>query len=383
MDKSMELRTPNDILQALTDGQRLRFLAHKQGETCGSAMPVCGGAARPSAGGAYACADKAADAATPQAGVDQPHGQRLRFLVCAHVNPDGDTLGASLALRMALMRLGHEVTVVCEHAVPTLYAFLPGAESVCTPGQAQGAYDIAIAVDVSDYARLGNTAPLYDAAPVRLVIDHHPTNDRFGQVNWIAPDASATGLLVQQLITDLGVELTQDIATCLYVAVSTDTGHFQFGNTTGDAMRAAATLMEAGVDVSDVSRKLYRTRQRASVELLARGLSSMTFSPDGRVAGCTLTRQDILDTGAGEGDSEGIVNYGIEIVGVQAAYMARENGDGVKCSLRAIAPYDVGALAKRLGGGGHARAAGCTLAMPLADAAAFLRVQLCAMLRGE
>lgn len=290
-------------------------------------------------------------------------------LLCMHIGPDGDTLGSTLALGMALERMGKRVRLACADPVPALYAFLPGTESIMPPDALAGErFDLAVAVDVSDASRLGAVRPLFEAAPVRAVIDHHPTNDRFGNVNWIEPAAAATGVLALASIRELGVSLSADMADCLYVALATDTGNFSFGNTDGAVLRAAAELVEAGARPDRLTERVYRTRSRQGVELMGRALSTLRLFAEGRAAIMTLSAQDFAETGACDSMTEGIVNYAVEIVDVQIAALARERGSEIKCSLRAREPRDVAALAKSFGGGGHALAAGCSLPLPMGEA---------------
>lgn len=286
-----------------------------------------------------------------------------RMLLCAHVGPDGDTLGATLALGEALRALGKEVRLACEDRAPALYAFLPGIEAFCLPETlAREQFDTAVAVDVADIKRLGAARAVFDAAPQRVVIDHHPTNDGFGLANWVEPKASATGMMVLSLIAQLGVALSPSMADCLYTALSTDTGHFSFMSTDAETMRAAGDLMDAGAQPARLTSLLYRTRSRAGVELLGRALASLRFDAEQRVASMILTAQDFAQTGAAEALTDGIVNYAIEVRGVLMAATLRESAQGgIKCSLRARAPYDVSVIAQDFGGGGHVSAAGCTL----------------------
>ena len=295
--------------------------------------------------------------------------QAQRVVLIAHVSPDGDTLGSALALRLALLAAGAVAHVVCQDAVPDLYASLPGAETVVAPQETAGrVYDLAVAVDVSDALRMGGSAPVFEAARARMVVDHHGTNTRFGEENWIEPDASATGVLVLELVRALGAQLTPDIARCLFVAMSTDTGHFQYQNTNAQVMRAAADCVEAGIDVARITEGLYRERPRAKTELLACALRSLTFERDGHLAYMKLSRADFKRCGASDAMSEGLINYAIETQGVKVAFLARENNAGVKFSLRSRPPYDVAEVCKRFGGGGHVFAAGCTIAAPLDEA---------------
>ncbi|MCL2545399.1 MAG: DHH family phosphoesterase [Clostridia bacterium] len=287
-------------------------------------------------------------------------------LLCAHIGPDGDTLGSTLALCAALEALAKTVHLTCADPVPALYAYMPGSARIVAPDTlAAERFDLAVAVDVSDGDRLGAARPLFDAAPVRVVIDHHATNDCFGGVNWIEPQAAATGMMVLACIRDLGVPLTREMAEYLYAAISTDTGNFRFSNTDAAVLRAAAALVDAGAQPDKLTEQLFYTRSRAGVQLRGRALSTLRLFAGGRAAVMTLTAQDFADTGAADSMTEGIVNYAIEIVGVEAAALARELDGEIKCSLRAREPYDAAALAQRFGGGGHARAAGCSLPLPM------------------
>ena len=290
-------------------------------------------------------------------------------LLCAHIGPDGDTLGSTLALGAALQALGKRVQLTCADPVPALYAFMPGSEKIVAPdGLAGEVFDLAIAVDVSDPARLGGARVLFDAAAKRLVIDHHPTNDGFGNVNWVVPHAAATGMLVLACIKGLGVPLSLEMAEHLYVAVSTDTGNFRFANTDAAVLRAAAVLAEAGARPDRLTELLFYTRSLAGVALRGRALSGLRLFAGGRAAVMALTAQDFAQTDATDSMTEGIVNYAIEITGVDVAILARERDGEIKCSLRAREPFDVGLLAQQFGGGGHALAAGCSLPLPIQDA---------------
>lgn len=288
--------------------------------------------------------------------------QAQRLLFVAHVSPDGDTLGSNLALCLSFLSLGKNVTVVCQDDVPEIYAFLPGIDRVRKPESVSGEqYDVAVAVDVSDSLRLGSCKELYDAQPIRMVVDHHPTNDNFGQINWIMPEAAATGVMVLSLIKELGVALDKDIATCLYVAISTDTGHFEYANTNGSAMRAAAELVDTGISVNKITRHLYHDMPLPKMLLLSRALYRMRFEYDGLVAYIPLRHIDFIECGASEEMTEGIINYALEIRGVQIAFMATERSDGIKFSMRAKHPYNVASICQKFGGGGHVLAAGCKI----------------------
>lgn len=301
-----------------------------------------------------------------------------KLLLVIHVSPDGDTLGSSLALGKGLTSLGKRVTYVCQDLPPPLYNFLPDAFLVRQPAQIKERdFDTAVAVDVADALRMGNAAALYEACPTRLVVDHHGTNDRFGQINWIEETFSAVGVQVYTLLRRLGVEITEEIATLIYTAICTDTGNFNYGNTTGQALRVAADMLDAGVDANTLTTRIYRTRSRAGVMLLGKALSTLTFHAQCSVSMMYLRRADFEEIEAAESMTEGIVNYAIEIQGMKAACLARETEEGIKCSLRAIEPYDVAKVAQALGGGGHPQAAGMTMREPLERAMAIVLDMLC------
>lgn len=254
-----------------------------------------------------------------------------RLLIIIHVSPDGDTLGSSLALGTGLESRGIACTYVCQDPPPSLYHFLPSVLKVRLPEQLAGeVFDTAVAVDVADSLRMGSAAPLFEASPHRIVIDHHGTNDAFGQVNWIASEYSAVGVQIADLLSHMEIPITKEIAMLLYTAICTDTGNFNYSNTNGQAMRTAARMVDAGVDVNDITRRIYRTRSREGVLLLSRALSTLTFHAQCSVASLSLRRKDFEETGADETMTEGIVNYGIEIEGVTTACFARETAEGIK-----------------------------------------------------
>lgn len=288
-------------------------------------------------------------------------------LVC-HVAPDGDTLASALALRYALTCRGKRCEVVCQDPVPELYHFLPEAGSVLPPEQLEMEPELLLAVDVADAARMGRAGGLVHRAQRVACIDHHVTNSGLGEVAVVDPGAPATGLMVLRVLDALGIPLDRPLATCLYTAISTDTGNFSFSNTCPEAFEAAARCLAAGIDLSELSYLLFRRKKRAQTLLLGRALGSLKFLDGGRLALITLTLEDFEACGAGGADTEGIVNYGIDTEGVVVAVIAQEREGMTKFSLRSRERVDVARIAASLGGGGHVRAAGVTLALPL-DAA--------------
>ena len=293
-----------------------------------------------------------------------------RVALIAHVSPDGDTVGATLALRLAFLSLGKAVDMICDGEVEARLSYLPGYDAFLKPEQTDGLYDAAIAVDVSDHRMLGKADRVFDSAPVRMVIDHHATNPAYGEFNYIRGDECSCCVLAYEAIVGLGVEVTRDMGTCLMTGMSTDTGHFMYPYTTPLAFEVAGKLCALGVDLSFITRVLYRTQSRASVNLTRTAYQKLRFELDGRVGVIELTRKDIEDAGATVEQTGGLVNRALEIEGVRMAILATEREDGVKLSLRAVEPDTVSDIAKRFGGGGHAQAAGVTMQMPMQDAVA-------------
>lgn len=306
-----------------------------------------------------------------------------------HVNADGDALGSVLALQMILAKLGKRADVFCPTPVVKGLRFLKGADKVKSAADASAVardnpqgepYDLVIAVDAADCARLGDCVSLFDHARKTAVIDHHSTNDGIAQYDWIDKDAAATGVLIFDLACALGVSIDSDIADCLFTAVSTDTGNFSQRNTTSKSLRVAAACIDAGTDVASLTERLYKIRSPGKTALLARALDSMRSLDGGRLISMRLSHSDFVQTGTDEADTEGLIDFGIAVQGSLAAVLASERCDGVKVSMRARPPVNVAAIAACLNGGGHALAAGCTVRMPLGEASALLEERLSAHL---
>ena len=295
-----------------------------------------------------------------------------RMALIAHVSPDGDTVGTTLALRLAFLSLGKAVDVVCDGDVPHSMFFLPGVDAFLKPDQAQGPYDTAIAVDVSDRSLLGKSEAVFDSAQVRMVIDHHATNPAYGDVNFIRGGESACCLLAYEVILALGVPMDVDMGTCLMTGLSTDTGHFQYPCTTEAALACAAHLRGLGVDISYITRMMYRTQPMERVNITRIAYNHMRFVLNGQVGVIELTRKDFEETGCTFGQADGLVNRALEVEGVRMAVLASERDEGIKMSLRAVEPDTVNDIAQRFGGGGHAQAAGCTIHAPIDEAVAMV-----------
>jgi phosphoesterase RecJ-like protein len=285
-----------------------------------------------------------------------------RFLLVTHENPDGDALGSILALKLALDQLGKDSVMYLygDAPLPVEYAFMP-LDELRRRLPDDWRERVLIAVDCANETRIGPEPEPLDGAPLVLDIDHHHDNTRFGQVNLIVPNASSTGEVLRDVFAELGVELTPEIAEALYIALVTDTGRFQYSNTTAKALRLAAELVEAGADVHAIFRRVYETVQFAKLKLLARALERAQIYDGGRLVVSYLLRNDFTDIGAAEAYSEGIIDYLRAVEGADMAALIREPRDGPanRVSLRASNDeLDVSAIARKSGGGGHRQAAG-------------------------
>jgi phosphoesterase RecJ-like protein len=290
--------------------------------------------------------------------------EHQRFLVASHENPDGDALGCLLAMHLALRQLGKDSAMFLpgEASLPAEYTFL-ALDGLLREPPVDRAGRVLVAVDCAKEERLGPDPSLLEGSPLTIDIDHHHDNTRFGDVNLIVPDASSTGEVLADVFSRLGVEITPEIAEPLYTAVVTDTGRFQYANTSPKALRLAADLIEAGADWHKVFQTVYESVQFAKLKLLARALERAEVYSGGRLVISYLLKSDFADAGASEPYSEGIIDYLRGVEGVSAAALIREppRGDGPthRVSLRSsVDEIDVSAIARKSGGGGHRQAAG-------------------------
>ena len=292
-----------------------------------------------------------------------------RFVLLAHLYPDGDVLGSQLALGLSLRDAGRSVAFACRHAVSEPFDFLPGAAEVQQWKEASGEYDVVVTLDTPDPSRVGGLLDGLRRPGTRVLnIDHHGDNKRYGDVNWIDTGAAATGEMVYALLAAAGFPLTPAAAVNLYTAIVTDTGSFRYSNTTARTLRIAAHLVEAGAMPADVATRLYETRQLAELRLLGRILQQVETSADGAVAWLVLDRSQTDSPDLSE--AEDFISYPRSLRTAKAAVLFRELAGEVKVSLRAKGEVNVARIAARFGGGGHPNAAGAILPGDLAHAKA-------------
>jgi len=289
-----------------------------------------------------------------------------RFLVTSHEAPDGDALGSVLATELALRQLGKDAVMFLggQAPLPGEFRFLELEKlGLLRTRPADSAERVLVAVDCASAGRVGAEPGLVDASPFTINIDHHHDNPRFGNVNLIVAEASSTGEVLADVFSELGVDVTPEIAEALYIALVTDTGRFQYANTTPKALRLAADLVEAGADVHRVFQGVYENVQFAKLKLLARALDRARGLEGGEIVVSHLLRDDFEAVGASEPYSEGIIDFLRSAEGALVSALIREPPrDGAparKVSLRSsVDEVDVSAIARKSGGGGHREAAG-------------------------
>jgi phosphoesterase RecJ-like protein len=305
-----------------------------------------------------------------------------RFLLITHENPDGDALGSILAAKLVLDALGKDSTMYLsgQAPLPAEYRFMP-LEELRRDLPNDTADRVLFALDCANESRLGEGRAALEGAPLVLNVDHHHDNSRFGNVNLVVADASSTGEIVRDLIRELGVELTPELAEARYVALVTDTGRFQYANTTPKSLRLAAELVEAGADVHRVFHSVYESVQLAKLKLLARALERAQVYEGGGLVVSYLLRTDFAEVGAAEPYSEGIIDFLRAVEGANMAALIREppapGRPARRVSLRSSSDeLDVSAIARASGdGGGHRQAAGFSSELEIPQIVEFLREQ--------
>lgn len=293
-----------------------------------------------------------------------------RILFFLHVNPDGDSIGSTLGMVRAMRQAGKTAVAVGVDPVPRIYQFLPGADALFTPwDQVGGDWDLACFLDCGDMARIGAALPLVGKARKNLNVDHHATNTAYGQYNYLDFSAAAVGELAYRLLRELNLPIDQEIATCLYTSIVADTGGFRYDSTGPETHRIAADLIQLGVKPYEIACEIWENETPERLRLMAKALSTLQIDPGGKVAWIQITRAMFAESGATDEDAEGLVNYARAVSGVEVGVMFKETPEGkIRVGLRSRRTVDVGQVAVQFGGGGHARAAGCSLDCPIAEA---------------
>ncbi|MHC4252835.1 MAG: DHH family phosphoesterase [Planctomycetota bacterium] len=295
-----------------------------------------------------------------------------KLLVLTHIRPDGDAVGSAVALVSLLRAAGRDARAVLADAMPRQYAFLEGASRIVPPRKVKPSFArgaLAVVLDTSNPERLGDARALFDAAARTASIDHHPSNSRFADADWLDPSAAAVGEMVRRLAGELGWGLTPAARDGLYVAIMTDTGRFTYSNTTASTLELAAELVRAGARPDVLAERVYGGKPAAEWELEARARASLKVERGGRIASIALTMRDFRETRTTPTAVGELASLPRLLEGVDLALFFYEidRGRRTKVGLRSARGVDSNALAARFGGGGHALASGCTVDGPLEE----------------
>jgi len=286
-----------------------------------------------------------------------------RFLITAHVNLDGDAIGSMLALAHTLKKLGKTARIVCDGAVPDCYKFLPESGRISEPPKYMDEkFDAVFFLDVGQRKRVGKVKDFLKGGAVEINIDHHASNKGFGEIDIVDKSASAVGETLFDIFETLGWPLDSVSATQLYTAIYTDTGRFSFANTTAHSLEAAAKLVAHGVNVERIFTEVYQKMPRGLAELIGRVHSGIAYAAGGKIAYIHITRRDFKETGTSALDTQQFADIPRAVKGVEVAAYFREEDDGIyKVSFRSNGDFDLNRFAARFSGGGHKKAAGCTI----------------------
>ena len=281
------------------------------------------------------------------------------IVILTHENPDGDAIGSGLALYNALKDMGKNPDLIIPE-FPRTFEFLPGADEI-KKGSDIEKYDLAISVDCATIKMLNGFANYFENAEVKISIDHHSTNTMFGDINYVSPDAPACAQILIVLLNYFKIEVTKEIGTCILAGIITDTGGFKYSGVTAETFEFVAWLLNKGINVSKIYRKVLQTKTRANFELNRIASNRLEFFEDGKVAFTYITKEDEEKVNAESGDHEGIVETGRDIEGVEVSVFIRETDKGCKISMRSNEYVNVSDVCLLLGGGGHIHAAGVTM----------------------
>ena len=286
-----------------------------------------------------------------------------RAVITCHVHPDGDALGSALALHRALANAGHQAVVSFSEpfTVAPHYRFLAGLDRLTPPDRVPSSADLFVCFDTGSLDRLGSLVDAFQGAARTVVIDHHASNTRFGEVNLIDPEAPASAVLCRELLRRLELPLDREIATCLYTGLVTDTGRFQYQATTPDTHMLAAELLEAGVEQYEVAKAVFETNHIDYLRLVAAALGRIVQVPEASLVWTRVGLADLAAHGVDMEETEGLIDL-VRTDGASdvAAVLKEQPDGGHKVSLRSKGATDVGRLATHFGGGGHKYAAGFT-----------------------
>lgn len=281
------------------------------------------------------------------------------IVILTHESPDGDAVGSALAMYLTLQKMNKNVDVIIPE-YSNVFSFLPGAEQIKKEGKEEP-YDLAISVDVTGIKRLNGFSKYFENAKTKIQIDHHEVNDMFADYNFVNPASPACAQILILVIEQLEIEIDKQIGTCLLTGIITDTGGFKYEGVSAETFEFASWLLNKGVNVSDIYKRVLQVKTRANFELRKLIMDRMEFICDNKVTFSYMKLEDEEKVNAMPGDHEGLVEVGRDIEGVEVSIFIREIENGYKVSLRSNNYVNVSDVALPFHGGGHIRAAGCTI----------------------
>lgn len=286
------------------------------------------------------------------------------FLITSHLSLEGDAIGSELAMRGLLLSLGKQAVIINQDGVPGEYKFLPGIKNIRRLRDLKRlSFDAFVALDCSDPGRFRNVARLGERCKVKINIDHHPSNSRFGDVNWIEPFSSSTTEMIYQLYQKLGIPLDKEMALCLYVGIMTDTGSFHYPNTTSRSLKIASDLLRYNISAAKIYRDIYENVSFTDIELLSKIITTMQTWDEGRIIWFEIKRDAPERKKVSIDLSEHVLNFGRLVKEAEVVILFKENlkdSRQIRVNLRSKR-LDVNKIAKAFGGGGHKNASGATV----------------------
>ena len=284
------------------------------------------------------------------------------IFIASHINPDGDNIGSSLALTLALKKNNKNVFVLKSDMVPANFVFLPGIDLIEEYNEKMEDIDLFIALDCGNEYRLGENKTLFENAQKTINIDHHISNTNFGDINIVDPRASATGEIIYNFIKYLDIDLDKEIATNLYTAISTDTGSFKYESVTSETHKIISNLLDTGIDKSSININLYEKMSFTRMKLFIKSLTTLETFNNGQIVVVKITQDMLEETGASFEDAEGIISFIRKLETVEAACILKElEKENIKISIRTKKYLDASLICSKFDGGGHKRAADCTI----------------------
>ncbi|MGB2599445.1 MAG: bifunctional oligoribonuclease/PAP phosphatase NrnA [Candidatus Omnitrophota bacterium] len=286
------------------------------------------------------------------------------FMVTGHINPEGDSIGSQLSIFCILKKLGKKAVMAGNYTVPENLKFLPGTEYILSDISGDFQPEIAIVLDCPTKGRVGNLAGRLDDVQLIVNIDHHVSNEYFGEINWVEAESSSVGEMIFAIVEKMGIDLDHDISSALYAAIVTDTGMFNYDNTSARTHEVAGKLIASGISPKAMHGRIFEDKDLSQIRVLGRVLTTIEVEESGRLAHMCLTRDMCEKEGVRDVATDEFINYPRSIKGVEVAVFFKErvnNPGAIDVSFRSSEEVDVDVIASRFGGGGHKRAAGCVV----------------------